>query len=360
MTIATSPTPIPDLLGTAPVDLAVFDASAPPATLDEARGRAERIRAGLESYTRMRQDIADAYASRDWVALDYPSWFAYLEGEYGDELRRLTRDERRQAITDLRGQGMSTRQIAETTGVDQSTVVRSLATGDANASPATVTGTDGKTYPSTRPERSPFPGPSDAAIKPPVDPGATPPAAPVPPPDPDLAADVVRVLAGAGELGMTVPEIWCRTPGGTASVAVKAAVDALCEAGRVLVASTSKHGTRWMLTPEPGAVLSTAPSGSGPAEEAPTREGAAASAPEPKPTLRIVPDAAEVLAAEQRDARALLSRAVDLLAPVNRKPDWADVWVKQLGPYDDELSELCRRAAEAIATLDALIEGCGR
>jgi hypothetical protein len=178
-------------------------------------------------------------------------------------------------------------------------------------------------------------------------------------PDPDLTADVVRVLAVAGELGMTVPEIWCRTPGGIASVAVKAAVDALCEAGRVLVASTSKHGTRWMLTPELGAV-STAPSGSGPAEVAPTREGAAASAPEPKPTLRIVPDAAEVLAAEQRDARALLRRIVDLAAPSSWKDSDVEAWIKHLGSYDEELSELTKRAADAIAVLDRVIEGCGQ
>jgi len=168
-----------------------------------------------------------------------------------------------------------------------------------------------------RPERSPFPGPSDAAIEPPVDPGATPPAAPVPPDpqEPDLTADVVRVLAGAGELGMTVPEIWCRTPGGTASVAVKAAVDALCEAGRVLVASTSKHGTRWMLTPEPGAAA--APSGSGPAEVASAREGGAASAPEPKPagqqavTYAARQSAGRIVAAV-RDEVAIIIAAVDL------------------------------------------------
>lgn len=170
MTVAFAAPAVPDLLGTSPADLAQLDASAPVATLDEARGRAERIRAGLESYTQMRQDIADAYARRDWAALDYPTWFAYLEGEYGAELKRLTRDERRQAVTDLREQGLSKRAIAAAVGADEKTVRNDLS-GAENSAPDSVTGADGKTYPASRP---PFPGPSDAAVRPPVDPGATP------------------------------------------------------------------------------------------------------------------------------------------------------------------------------------------
>lgn len=203
MTITTAPSAVPDLLGTSPADLLDTVEEAPVATLDEARGRAERIRAGLESYTQMRQDIADAFARRDWLALDYPSWFTYLEGEYGPELRRLTRAERREAITDLRGQGLSTRQIASATGVPRETVRRSVS-ADPNGSPASVTGADGKTYAAKRPERPPFPGPSDAAVAtPPVGPGATPaPAvesstAPVAPrePDPVDSADLSQLKA---------------------------------------------------------------------------------------------------------------------------------------------------------------------
>jgi hypothetical protein len=103
--------------------------------------------------------------------------------------------------------------------------------------------------------RSPFPGPSDAAIEPPVDPGATPPAAPVPPDpqEPDLTADVVRVLAGAGKLGLTVAEVslvedvW---PDGVVHADVLSTLEQLCEAGRVVMARLP-GGDRWMLTPEP-------------------------------------------------------------------------------------------------------------
>lgn len=73
-----------------------------------------------------------------------------------------------------------------------------------------------------------------------------------------------------------------------------------------------------------------------------------------KPTAAAVRQAAE-----QRDARALLLRAVDLLAPANRSIGFVDTWIKQLGPYDDELSELVKRASDAISVLDQLIEGAG-
>jgi hypothetical protein len=84
---------------------------------------------------------------------------------------------------------------------------------------------------------------------------------------------------------------------------------------------------------------------------------------EGKPTAAAVAELAEQRrkqAAEQRDARALLLRAVDLLAPANRNAGFVESWAKQLGPYDDELSELAKRAADAISVLDELIESAGQ
>jgi hypothetical protein len=203
MTITAAPTAVPDLLGTSPADLLDTVDEAPVATLDEARMRAERIRAGLESYTQMRQDIADAFARRDWLALDYPSWFTYLEGEYGDELKRLTRSERPGAVADLREQGLSQRAIGAALGVSKRTVETDLAqVATSSHLPAAITGTDGKTYAAKRPERPPFPGPADMSTRP-VDPGATPapavesPTAPVAPrePAPVDSADLSQLKA---------------------------------------------------------------------------------------------------------------------------------------------------------------------
>lgn len=136
--------------------------------------------------------------------------------------------------------------------------------------------------------RTQTPGPTGAALSPPADPGTSPapavespvPAAPQEP-DPELVEHVFRVLAGASELGMTVPEIWCKAPAGVRSGAVRAAVVALADAGRVLVASTTKHGARWVVTPEPDGVdLSAAqPSGSGQTAAPVPGEGGAGAAP---------------------------------------------------------------------------------
>lgn len=76
---------------------------------------------------------------------------------------------------------------------------------------------------------------------------------------------------------------------------------------------------------------------------------------EGKPTAAAIRESAE-----RRDARALLLRAVDLLAPVTRSPGFVDSWIRQLGPYDDELSDLIKRAGDAITVLDNLIEGAGQ
>jgi hypothetical protein len=82
-----------------------------------------------------------------------------------------------------------------------------------------------------------------------------------------------------------------------------------------------------------------------------------------KPTAAAVREVSEEQrkrADEQRDARALLQRIVDLVAP----PSWSvadfEVWIKQLGPYDEEMSGLVGRATEAIAILDRVIGEVGQ
>lgn len=85
-----------------------------------------------------------------------------------------------------------------------------------------------------------------------------------------------------------------------------------------------------------------------------------------KPTAAAVRESAEVIeqrrkqAAEQRDARALLRRILDLLVPENASYDFVADWAKRLGGYDDELSGLCRRAQVGMSALDDLIERCGQ
>lgn len=124
----------------------------PPATVDEAQLRAASIRAGIERFVRdVVPQIAQAYLCRDWAALGYRSWEAYVRGEYGLDRLRLARSERQEAVGTLRVYGMSTRAIGTALGVDQGTVRNDLATVPPAAAPVAVVGADGKRYEPTRP-----------------------------------------------------------------------------------------------------------------------------------------------------------------------------------------------------------------
>ncbi len=112
-----------------------------PSSAAEARDRADRIRAGLED---LKPLIVAAWEARDWEALGYDSWQAYVVGEYGGPLR-LGRPERQQAVAEMRAEGMSTRAIGSALGVDHRTVGHDLEGGEYSP-PAPVTGLDGRTY----------------------------------------------------------------------------------------------------------------------------------------------------------------------------------------------------------------------
>lgn len=57
---------------------------------------------------------------------------------------------------------------------------------------------------------------------------------------------------------------------------------------------------------------------------------------------------------DQRDARALLRRIVDLTAPPSASDDFVNSWVSQLGERDDELDPLVDRVQEAAQTMKTL------
>lgn len=81
-----------------------------------------------------------------------------------------------------------------------------------------------------------------------------------------------------------------------------------------------------------------------------------------KPTAAAVREVSEEQkkrAAEQRDAREHLRQIVELGWSRNWKSDHVEVWIKQLGPYDEELKDLCDRAREVITVLDEVVEGVG-
>jgi hypothetical protein len=120
-----------------------------------ANARANTIRQGLKdlhgTLTRLMEAAAEAWAERDWEALGYGSWQAYVDGEFTTKLR-LTADQRRQMVNYLHGDAaMSERAIAVLLGVSQPTVHRDAITAaDSDESP--VRGVDGKTYPARKPK----------------------------------------------------------------------------------------------------------------------------------------------------------------------------------------------------------------
>jgi len=82
-----------------------------------------------------------------------------------------------------------------------------------------------------------------------------------------------------------------------------------------------------------------------------------------KPTAAAVAEVSEEQrkrAEEQRDARALLRLMVETVARPTWKVSDFEVWIKQLGPYDEELAELTKGSADAIAVLDRVIDEVGR
>lgn len=156
-----------------------------------AQKRAERIRGGMQSFIATRKEIATAYAERDWFTLGYASFEAYVESEFSEARLRLSPDERREAVAELRRAGMSTRAIGAALGVSKDTAARDLSTVSDETVPDRITGTDGREQPASRPAPKPTdtPGPAEADAAPSAGPGLVSPepgpeqepVAPVPP-----------------------------------------------------------------------------------------------------------------------------------------------------------------------------------
>lgn len=82
-----------------------------------------------------------------------------------------------------------------------------------------------------------------------------------------------------------------------------------------------------------------------------------------KPTAAAVREVSaeqKRLAAEQRDAREHLRQIVELAWSPNWPEGHVEHWARQLGPYDEELADLTKRALNAITVLDQLVEGTGQ
>lgn len=111
----------------------------------DARRITDQIKAGVEAVWHL---IEQAYTTRAWSVLGYPSWDDYCTREFGTSRLRLPREERQEVVASLRESGLSIRAIAAATGVSRDTVHKSLDTCQKSdtSEHASITGTDGKTY----------------------------------------------------------------------------------------------------------------------------------------------------------------------------------------------------------------------
>ena len=116
-------------------------------TYADARARIDRIAAHVAASA---QDIIDAHANRDWIALGYDSWNELCEAEFRGAVIGLPRAERREAVRQMSEAGMSTRAIGGALGVGVATVSRdreetTVPNGTVDDQPREVIGLDGKT-----------------------------------------------------------------------------------------------------------------------------------------------------------------------------------------------------------------------
>lgn len=123
---------------------------------EDARKLTEELREACEEIAnwieRAQELVVQAYAGRAWAALGYETWQAYCDAELPAR-PQLTVDERRSIVSMLRQHGLSTRAISAVTGAGYGTTQRDIRSTDPNGSVQNVQSLDGRTRPSTQPQR---------------------------------------------------------------------------------------------------------------------------------------------------------------------------------------------------------------
>lgn len=172
------------------------------ALTSQIRHTAREVGAGL---ARLRQLVEQAREHDVWSVLGYASWTAYLVDVL--EPMRLPRDERREVVGYLTGEGLSTRAIAPIVGANQKTVVndrRALALveapGEEVSSREPIVGLDGRVYPASAPRARLVVVPAQAAA---------PASGAVVQPRPEVRGAFVAALADElGRSGVITREAW--------------------------------------------------------------------------------------------------------------------------------------------------------
>lgn len=120
-----------------------------PLDFDQALELTESIRVSVSD---LEEKIVTAYFGRAWVALDYPSWDAYVQGEFKSAPLALPREDRQTQVASLRQQGLSLRAIQSVTGASRPTIINDLRdVGGKDLTTSPITGIDGKEYAPVKP-----------------------------------------------------------------------------------------------------------------------------------------------------------------------------------------------------------------
>jgi transposase len=182
------------------------------APLDVARAR--RLTRDLQQALTLALDLlTEVFDGQAWKVLGHDSWEAYCAAELPQLAQlRMPLEDRRAAVAELRGRGMSLRAIGAPLGLSAQTVQRDLQAADVQL--ATVTSLDGRTRPA-------------AAARPVVQ-----------APPPRTTDRVVQLLRDAGPL--TVHQVAKRLR--LNQCATSAALSRLAAAGRITYRRPAKRG----------------------------------------------------------------------------------------------------------------------
>lgn len=96
--------------------------------------------------------IPPLWEGQAWIALGYKTWDDLCRDRIHGTITKLSREDRREKVMALRGDGMSGPAISSALNIGETTVRRDIARSPKSEPQAKVKGVDGKSYPATKPK----------------------------------------------------------------------------------------------------------------------------------------------------------------------------------------------------------------
>jgi uncharacterized protein (DUF433 family) len=115
-------------------------------TPDDVRASIKRAKRSLEKAA---EEIVWQVEMEAWKTLQYPSWDAMREAEYGGAAFMVPRRQRPELVARMRRKGLTQQEIADTAGVSRPTVVADLNADSDIEQPVTVTNSRGQQRPAS-------------------------------------------------------------------------------------------------------------------------------------------------------------------------------------------------------------------